>query len=62
MVVPKGTETKVESALLMVHPADFTIKPWLEEELSSDLSLGQVVGGTYVFVLEEEQNVQGTTA
>jgi putative ABC transport system permease protein len=108
IVVPEGTETRVESALLMGHPTevwmsqqvldgiaavpgvqavspqlylstltnasccsvedmfliafdpetDFTITPWLEEELGASLSLGQVVGGTYVFVPEGEQNIQ----
>ena len=108
VVVPEGTETKVESALLMGHPTevwmpqeqlariaavpgvqavspqvflstltnasccsvedmfliayepetDFTLTPWLEEEIGDALHLGEVVGGTYVFVPEGEQNIQ----
>jgi len=108
VVVPEGTETKVESALLMGHPTevwmpqeklaqiaavpgiqavspqvylstltnasccsvedmfliayepetDFTLTPWLEKEIGDNLHLGEVVGGTYVFVPEGEQNIQ----
>jgi putative ABC transport system permease protein len=108
VVVPEGTETKVESALLMGHPTevwmpqerlaqiaavpgvqavspqvflstltnasccsvedmfliayepetDFTLTPWLEEEIGDSLHLGEVVGGRYVFVPEGEQNIQ----
>ena len=108
VVVPEGTETKVESALLMgtttrvwlpeevvgkvgavpgvaaVSPqiylstlvdaaccsvsdmfliaydpeTDFTVEPWLIKTLGQGLKLGEVVGGTYVFVPEGEQNIQ----
>ncbi len=108
VVVPEGTETRVESALLMgtttqvwmpsenldriaavegvavaspqlylstlVDAAccsvsdmfliaydpetDFTVRPWLEEELGDELKLGQAVGGTYIFVPEGEQNIR----
>jgi putative ABC transport system permease protein len=108
VVVPEGTETRVESALLMgtttrvwmpedtvarvaavpgvaaVSPqvylstlvdaaccsvsdmfliayepeTDFTIQPWLIKTIGHGLSLGEVVGGTYVFVPEGEQNIQ----
>ncbi len=108
VVLPEGTETRVESALLMGHPTqvwmpgskldelaaiegvqavspqtylstltnasccsvedmfliaydpetDFTITPWLKEHLGDGLHLGEVVGGTYVFVPEGEQNIQ----
>lgn len=108
VIVPEGTETRVESALLMgtttqvwmptenlakiaavpgvavaspqlylstlVDAAccsvsdmfliaydpetDFTVRPWLEEELGDELKLGQAVGGTYIFVPEGEQNIR----
>jgi putative ABC transport system permease protein len=108
IVVPEGTTTRIESALLMGHPTqvwmpegnleliasmpgvqsaspqlyletltdapcctvedmflivydpqtDFTIQPWLEETIGEGLRLGEVVGGTYVFVPEGEQNIQ----
>ncbi len=108
LVVPEGTETRIESALLMGTttqvwmPAgnlaavaavpgvaaaspqiylstlsgasccsvedmflivydpetDFTVRPWLEKTLHGGLRLGEVVGGTYVFVPEGEQNIQ----
>ena len=108
VVVPQGTETRVESALLMgtttrvwmpeerlaqvaavpgvqaVSPqiylstlvdaaccsvsdmfligfdpaTDFTLQPWLIKTIGQGLKLGEVVGGTYVFVPEGEQNIQ----
>jgi putative ABC transport system permease protein len=108
LVVPEGTTTKVENALLMGDPTrvwmpqsnldliaaipgvsvaspqlylstlsnasccsvpsmfliaydpetDFTIEPWLESNLGRGLTLGEVVGGTYVFVPEGEQNIK----
>ncbi|MDH4139900.1 MAG: FtsX-like permease family protein [Coriobacteriia bacterium] len=108
IVVPQGSETTVESALLMGTPTqvwmpeerigdvrnvdgvsqassqlyltslknaaccsvenmfmvaydpetDFTIQPWLEKNLGGGLSLGEVVGGTFVFVPEGEQNIK----
>jgi putative ABC transport system permease protein len=108
VVLPEGTSTKVESALLMGHPTqvwmprskleeiaavpgvetvspqlylstlsnasccsvedmfliayepetDFTITPWLNKNLGDGLHLGEVVGGTYVFVPEGEQNIK----
>ncbi len=108
LVVPEGTVTKVESALLMGHPTqvwmptenlekisavegvakvspqlylntltnasccsvedmflivydpetDFTVGPWLEEHTGAGLSLGEAIGGTYVFVPEGEQNIR----
>jgi putative ABC transport system permease protein len=50
----------VEHMFLIVYdPAtDFTVEPWLIENLGDGLRLGEVVGGTYVFVPEGEQNVQ----
>jgi len=108
VVVPEGTATQVETALLMGIPTevwmpravmdqvaavpgveavspqfylstltgasccsvehmfvivyepetDFAIGPWLQKELGDGLHLGEVVGGTYVFVPEGEQNIQ----
>jgi putative ABC transport system permease protein len=108
VILPEGTETRVESALLMGHPTevwmplskldeiavipgvqavspqtylstltnaaccsvedmfliaydpetDFTLTPWLEKHLGDGLHLGEVVGGTYVFIPEGEQNIQ----
>lgn len=37
---------------------DFTVTPWLKERLGYPLGLGQVVGGTYVFVPEGEENIR----
>ncbi len=108
VVVPEGTLTKVESALLMGNPTqvwmpadnldkisaldgvekvspqlylntltnaaccsvedmfliaydpetDFTLRPWLEENVGHGLDLGEAIGGTYVFVPEGEQNIR----
>jgi putative ABC transport system permease protein len=50
----------VEHMFLIVYDpeTDFAIEPWLERELGDGLHLGEVVGGTYVFVPEGEQNIQ----
>jgi putative ABC transport system permease protein len=37
---------------------DFTLRPWLEENIGDELKLGEAIGGTYVFVPEGEQNIQ----
>jgi putative ABC transport system permease protein len=37
---------------------DFTIEPWLKTAVGDELKLGEVVGGTYVFVPPGEQNIQ----
>jgi len=108
IVVPVGTTTKVETALLMGNPTevwmpesnlatiaavpgvaaaspqlylstlnnaaccsvasmflvaydpttDFTIEPWLNKTIGRGLKLGEVVGGTHVFVPEGEQNIK----
>jgi putative ABC transport system permease protein len=107
VIVPEGSEMKVEGALLMGHPTrvwmsqevlskvatipgvqvatpqlylstltgasccsvsdmflvaydpatDFTIQPWLIDKTGDTLHLGEVVGGTYVFIPEGEQNI-----
>lgn len=36
---------------------DFTIEPWLKEKLGRDLSTGQAVGGSAVFVPEGEEKI-----
>jgi len=50
----------VEHMFLIVYDpeTDFAIGPWLQKELGDGLHLGEVVGGTYVFVPEGEQNIQ----
>ena len=108
VVVPYGSEAKVESALLMGVPArfwmpqnnaniianlsgveaaspqlylatltgasccsvsdmfmiafdpatDFTIQPWLKQNLGDDLRLGEVVGGSYISATEGDQNIK----
>jgi putative ABC transport system permease protein len=37
---------------------DFTVTPWLEEELGQGLHLGEAVGGAYVFVPAGEENIK----
>jgi putative ABC transport system permease protein len=45
--------------LIAYDPAtDFTVHPWLEKTIGTDLSLGEAVGGDYVFVPEGEQNIK----
>jgi putative ABC transport system permease protein len=45
--------------LIGFDPAtDFTIQPWLIEHVGGGLKLGEVVGGTYVFTPEGQQNIQ----
>ena len=108
VVVPEGSEEKVESALLMGIPAkfwmpkdnlekiaaiqdveavspqlflvtlsgaaccsvsemfmiaydpesDFTIQPWLKQNLGGGLRIGEVVGGSYISATEGEQNIK----
>jgi len=108
MVVPQGTETRVETALLMGTPVqvwmpdtkvaeiatvpgvaqaspqlflsslkgaaccsasemfmvaydpqtDFTVTPWLKNNLGRGLKLGESIGGTSVFIPEGEQNIK----
>lgn len=108
LVVPKGAEIKVESALLMATPTevwmsrsnlqkvsripgvaavspqvflasmfdspccsvsemfivvydpatDLTISPWLEKNIGRDLEVGEVIGGTYIFVPEGSEFIE----
>ena len=37
---------------------DFTLKPWLEEQLGDSLGLGQAVGGHFVFVPVGDENIK----
>ncbi len=37
---------------------DFTVTPWLKENIGNELQLGEAVGGTFVFVPEGEQNIK----
>lgn len=44
--------------LVVYDPAtDFTVQPWLKEKLGTDLKLGEVVGGTYIFTPEGSENI-----
>lgn len=44
--------------LVVFDPAtDFTITPWLKENFGSELKLGEVVGGHYVFTPEGAENI-----
>jgi putative ABC transport system permease protein len=108
VVVPQGSEAKIESALLMGIPArfwmprenlariatiagveaaspqlylatltgaeccsvsdmfmiaydpssDFTIQPWLRQNLGGGLQMGEVVGGTHISATEGKQNIK----
>lgn len=45
--------------LIVYDPeTDFTLQPWLLDEIGDTLHLGEAVGGTYIFVPEGEQNIQ----
>lgn len=37
---------------------DFTLQPWLKQELGGDLGLGQAVGGQFVFVPVGDENIE----
>jgi putative ABC transport system permease protein len=37
---------------------DFTVRPWLQEDLSSGLHLGEVVGGSYISATEGKNNIR----
>lgn len=44
--------------LVVYDPAtDFTLEPWLKEQLGAGLKLGEVVGGTYIFTPEGSENI-----
>jgi len=108
LIVPEGTETKVETALLMGRPlnawmprdnlqkvaaipgveaaspqiylasvygspccsapemfivvydpaTDFTITPWLENNLGRSLTKGEVIGGTHIFVPQGSEYIK----
>jgi putative ABC transport system permease protein len=38
--------------------SDFTIQPWLRQNLGDGLRLGEVVGGSYIFATEGLQNIK----
>jgi putative ABC transport system permease protein len=47
-----------EMFLVAYEPGtDFTLRPWLERNLEGGLGLGQVVGGSYVFLPEGAANI-----
>ena len=37
---------------------DFTVRPWLKEDLSEGLHLGEVVGGSYISATEGKNNIR----
>ncbi len=44
--------------LVVYDPAtDFTLEPWLKEQLGAGLKLGEVVGGSYIFTPEGSENI-----
>lgn len=48
-----------EMFLVVYDPAtDFTLKPWLEEELGRPLAKGEVIGGSYIFVPAGEKYIK----
>ena len=48
-----------EMFLVIFDPeTDFTIRPWLEKELGGDLSLNDVIGGSYVFTPPGEKYIR----
>jgi putative ABC transport system permease protein len=45
--------------MIAYDPAsDFTIQPWLKQELGDGLRLGEVVGGSYISATEGKQNIK----
>jgi putative ABC transport system permease protein len=45
--------------MIAYDPAtDFTIEPWLKQELGDELHLGEVVGGTFVTASEGEDKIK----
>jgi len=36
---------------------DFTLRPWLDQELPGGLGLGEVIGGDYIFATEEDDGI-----
>src|SRR5512139_4083217 len=36
---------------------DFTVRPWLEQNLEGELQLGEAIGGRYVSIPEDRQNI-----
>jgi len=36
---------------------DFTVRPWLEEQLPAGLGVGEVIGGDYIFATEGEDGI-----
>ncbi|NLE44314.1 MAG: FtsX-like permease family protein [Chloroflexi bacterium] len=47
-----------EMFLIAYEPeTDFTLRPWLEEHLDGGLSLGQAVGGAFVYLPADQENI-----
>jgi putative ABC transport system permease protein len=56
-----GAHCCVVSEMFMVvidSETDFTVTPWLEDNLGRGLKLGEVIGGTYVFLPEGEKFIK----
>jgi len=48
-----------EMFIVVYDPAtDFTVTPWLEKNLGRSLTKGEVIGGSYIFVPDDEQYIQ----
>ena len=37
---------------------DFSVTPWLQEKLGRDLTIGEVIGGTHVFLPEGDEYIR----
>jgi putative ABC transport system permease protein len=45
--------------LIVYDPkTDFVVKPWLEKTIGGELQLGEVIGGTNVFIPPDEQDIR----
>ncbi|OGO37824.1 MAG: hypothetical protein A2147_03950, partial [Chloroflexi bacterium RBG_16_57_8] len=48
-----------EMFIVVYDPAtDFTLSPWLQKNLGRKLALGEVIGGTYIFVPEGSEYIE----
>ncbi len=48
-----------EMFMIAYDPAsDFTVQPWLKQNLGGGLRIGEVVGGSYISATEGEQNIK----
>jgi putative ABC transport system permease protein len=57
----KGASCCSLSEMFMVAydpQSDFTVRPWLEDELHGGLGLGEVIGGSFISATEEENRIR----